>query len=75
MVKEGTKIKILGRNEELEWKQNGGILEIEFPENVEESEAYAFSITPEPYCLIAEKNKPKILTINDLQVMGLDKHW
>lgn len=75
MVKEGTKIKILGRNEELEWKQNGGILEIEFPENVEESEAYCISITPEPYCLIAEKNKPKILTINDLQVMGLDKHW
>ena len=63
------------RDRDLNWVQNGSELEIKLPDNMEESEAYAFSITPEPYCLIEEKNKPKILTVADLQVMGLDKHW
>ena len=75
MAKEGTKIWLLDGNQELKWSQNGKELVIHMPEKTEESEAYAFAITPEPYCLIEEKNKPKILTVDDLQVMGLDKHW
>ena len=75
MAKENTRIQLLGIPQDLKWVQNGSELEIKLPDNMEESEAYAFSITPEPYCLIEERNKPKILTVADLQVMGLDKHW
>ncbi|RHR33118.1 alpha-L-fucosidase [Clostridium sp. AF19-22AC] len=74
-AKDNTVIRGVAANRELEWRQKGNELEIILPENLEESEAYAFSISPEPYCLITEENKPKILKVTDLQVMGLDKHW
>lgn len=74
-AKDNTKVRLLGCDEMLEWKQEGDALEITLPECIPESEAYAFAITPEPYCMINEANKPRILTVNDLQVMGLDKHW
>ena len=74
-AKDNTTVRLLGCDEMLAWKQEGDALEITLPERIPESEAYAFAITPEPYCMINEANKPRILTVNDLQVMGLDKHW
>jgi len=74
-AKENTQIRILGTDGLLQWKQNGSNLEIEFPENLPDSEAYSFEITPEPYCLLNNETMPKKLTVHDLQHMAFRPHW
>ena len=74
-AKEGTKIRLLGVDGLLKWKQNGTALEIEIPENIPDSEAYSFEISPEPCCLLTKEAAPKILKVTDLQRMDFRAHW